>query len=168
LKYRRDIGLAEALVPQLTEFALGLDWPVGVLVPVPLGAGRLRDRGYNQAGLISWPLSLALDIRHAPSALTRTRETASQVGLSREERHQNVRGAFVASPRWVSGRSILLLDDVATTGATLSSCAEALFAAGAQDVFALTVSRADHGRRRGNPTVADNSPHQSESFEETT
>jgi len=116
-----------------------------MLVPVPLGSKRIKERGYNQAGLIGWPLSLALDIAYAPRALSRARETRSQVGLSRAERHENVRDAFRADKRLVNGRVILLVDDVATTGVTLSSCAEALYAAGARDVFALTVARAYRG-----------------------
>ena len=145
LKYRRDLGLGEAFVPQLAEYATSLHWPVDILVPVPLSAGRLKERGYNQAGLISWPLSLALGIDYAPRALGRIRETRSQVGLTRAERHDNVRDAFGARQARVKDRSVLLVDDVATTGATLSSCAEALCAAGARDVFALTVARAYHG-----------------------
>lgn len=149
LKYRRDIGLGEALVPQLAEYVRGLGWRVDLLVPVPLGAGRLSERGYNQVGLISWPLSLALDLDHEGGAVRRIRETSSQVGLNSTARHENVRDAFVADPGRVKGRTILLLDDVATTGATLSSCAQALIAAGAQDVFALTVARAVRGLRAG-------------------
>lgn len=89
---------------------------------------------------------MALGVTYAPDALTRTRETRSQVGLTKAERRTNVNGAFQAKPNRVDGRRILLLDDIATTGSTLSSCAEALRAAGARDVFALTVARA-FGRR---------------------
>ncbi len=156
LKYRGDMGLAEALVPQLAAFAIGLMWDVDLVVPVPLGRIRQRERGYNQAGLISWPLSLALDVRHAPDVLMRTRETPSQVGMSRQERLENVRAAFAASGGLVDGRSVLLVDDVATTGATLSSCAEALLAVGARDVHALTVARAHHDRD-GGPAIRANS-----------
>ena len=145
LKYRRDLGLGEALVPQLTAYVNQLRWAVDVLVPVPLGNSHLKQRGYNQAGLIGWPLSFALGIAYAPHALIRARETRSQVGLSRAERHVNVRDAFQGRLGLVKGRSVLLVDDVATTGATLSSCAEALFAAGARDDFALTVARAYRG-----------------------
>lgn len=145
LKYRRDLGLSEALVPNLARHASSLGWDVDVLLPVPLGRGRLTERGYNQAGLIAWPLSLALGIAFAPNALSRTRETRSQVGLTKAERRINVRAAFEARPSRVRGRSVMLVDDVATTGATLSSCAEALHAAGARDVFALTVARAHRG-----------------------
>jgi ComF family protein len=142
LKYGGDLGLGEALVPQLAEFVRSLGWRLDVLVPVPLGASRLRERGYNQAALIGRPLSLAMGLGYAPRALIRARETRSQVGLTRAERRDNVRGAFHAEPGRIHGQSVLLVDDVATTGATLSSCAEALAASGAQGVFAITVARA--------------------------
>lgn len=119
-----------------------LNQPVDLLVPVPLAKNRLRERGYNQVSVLARPLSMALGIRFEAGALRRSRETRSQVGLTRAERHDNVHGAFNAEPRRVNGRKILLMDDVATTGSTLSSCAEALYSAGAQDVFAVTVARA--------------------------
>jgi len=142
LKYRRDLGLGDALAEHLVGFVKELGWPVEIIVPVPLGAARLKERGYNQISLVARPLALAMGIRYAPHALTRVRETKSQVGLTRNERHENVRGAFRAGSARVNGRVVLLIDDVATTGSTLSSCAEALSRAGAQDVFALTVARA--------------------------
>ncbi len=149
LKYRRDIGFGEALVPQLVESLAGLGWAVDLIVPVPLGQKRLAERGYNQVNLIARPLSTAMRIPYAPDALRRCQETRSQVGLSRTERRQNVRNAFRADQRRVNGCAVLLMDDIATTGSTLSSCAEALYAAGARDVFAYTVSRAmpRHGLR---------------------
>lgn len=147
LKYRRDLGLGEALANDMIEFVRTLEWSVDLVVPVPLGRGRLKERGYNQASLIARPLSMAMRLDYAPDALVRSRETPSQVGLTRPERRDNVRGAFRARAGRVSGRVVLLMDDVATTGSTLSSCAEALCAAGARDVFALTVARAlsNHG-----------------------
>jgi competence protein ComFC len=142
LKYRHDIGLGDALAVQLSGYVSNLNWPINLVVPVPLGKRRLYERGYNQVGLIARPLSLSMNIAYAPDALTRGRETRSQVGLSKFERHANVFGAFHAKQSRVNGRTALLIDDVATTGSTLSSCAEALYAAGAQDVFAVTVARA--------------------------
>lgn len=142
LKYRRDIGLGDALASQMIGFVVRLNWPIDLIVPVPLGHKRLKERGYNQVGLIALPLSLAMRIPCSSKALTRGHETRSQVGLTKEERRSNVRGAFYARERDVNGRIILLIDDVATTGSTLSSCAEALYVAGARDVFALTVARA--------------------------
>jgi competence protein ComFC len=150
LKYRRDMALGDALAAQLSEFAISLKWPVEMIVPVPLGKKRLQERGYNQANLIARPLALAAGIAFAPDALKRVRETRSQVGLTKTERRANVNGAFQAEGMRVKGRVVLLMDDVATTGSTLSSCAEALYAAGVRDVFALTVSRAlaQHGLNR--------------------
>lgn len=155
LKYRRDIGLGEALTPQFSQFAAGLGLCAELLVPVPLGQKRLRERGYNQAEIIARPLAMAMGLRYAPDALDRVRDTRSQVGLSRKERQHNVHGAFRSKARLVSGRSILLVDDVATTGATISSCAEALIAAGAQKVSALTVARAVP---RPNPRIESRQP----------
>lgn len=142
LKYRRDIGLGDALAAQLINFVADLHWSIDIIIPVPLGKKRLAERGYNQVSLIGRPLSLAMNIAFAPNALSRDHETRSQVGLTKVERHLNVRGVFKANAKRVNGRVILLIDDVATTGSTLSSCAEALYAAGARDVFGLTVARA--------------------------
>jgi competence protein ComFC len=142
LKYRRDLALGDALAAQVCEFAVDLKWPVEMIVPVPLGKKRLKERGYNQVNLIARPLALAAGMVFVPDGLTRIRETRSQVGLTKRERRANVNGAFLAQGKSVKGRVVLLMDDVATTGSTLSSCAEALYAAGARDVFAVTVSRA--------------------------
>jgi ComF family protein len=142
LKYRRDVGLGEALAPQLAEFLGTLAWHVDLVVPVPLGRRRLAERGYNQIGLIARPLALAMRLVYAPEALVRSQETRSQVGLTRAQRQANVRDAFRSMRSRVNGRIVLLMDDVATTGSTLSSCAKALLDAGARDVFAYTVSRA--------------------------
>jgi len=84
---------------------------------------------------------MALNLEYSPDRLVRCRETRSQVGLSQWERRKNVYQAFRADGK-VKGQTILLMDDVSTTGSTLSSAAEALFSAGAKDVYALTVSRA--------------------------
>ena len=142
LKYRRDIGLGDALAAQLSGFVRELGWPVGAVVPVPLSTRRFGERGYNQVALIAFPLALALGLEYCPSALVRHAETRSQVGLNRQERRENVRGAFKGVGRLARGKSFLLVDDVATTGSTLSAAACALSAAGAQAVYALTVARA--------------------------
>jgi ComF family protein len=142
LKYRRDMALGDALAAQLLDFFISLKWPIEMIVPVPLGKKRSRERGYNQVSLIARALALAAGKAFAPDGLTRVREIRSQVGLTKKERRANVDGAFQAQGTRVNGRIVLLMDDVATTGSTLSSCAEALYAAGARDVFASTVSRA--------------------------
>jgi ComF family protein len=142
LKYRRDIGLGEALANQITGFFVDLKWPVEMVIPIPLGKQRLNERGYNQVAMVAMPLSNQLGLEYQPKALVRARETRSQVGLSAVERQKNVQSAFLADGKKVNGKIILLIDDVSTTGATLSSAAEALYSSGAQDVYAFTIARA--------------------------
>jgi ComF family protein len=142
LKYRRNMGLGDSLARQMASHVRAWDWPIDVVVPVPLGRKRMQERGYNQVGLVAMPLAALNGWKYAPRALARARETRSQVGLSAEERRENVTDAFRASPAQVSSQVVLLMDDVATTGATLSSCAAALLDAGARQVYALTLARA--------------------------
>ncbi len=142
LKYRRDMGLGDALAVPLARFTASLSWPLEVVLPVPLGRKRMQERGYNQVDLIARPLSLALDLDYQPAALKRKRETASQVGLSAVKRRENMQNAFLADAAIVRGKTVLVMDDVSTTGSTLTSCSEALLQSGAKDVFALTVARA--------------------------
>ncbi len=142
LKYRRNVGLGEALATQMSIFVAQLEWPVDTIAPIPLGKKRLKERGYNQVAMVAKPLSLQLGIDYHSAALVRARETRSQVGLSATERKQNVLNAFQADKNKVDGRTVLLMDDVSTTGATLSSAAEALYASGAKEVYAITIARA--------------------------
>ena len=136
------MALGDALAVPISRFVDSLGWSFDVVVPVPLGEKRMKERGYNQVALIAKPLSLSLGRIYHQAALKRRRETKSQVGLSAVERRQNVHDAFIADSRIVRGKSVLLMDDVATTGATLSSGAEALLQAGASQVYAITVARA--------------------------
>jgi ComF family protein len=116
--------------------------PGTLLVPVPLHSRRRRRRGYNQSQLLAEELARRLPaIDHAPGRLLRTRDTPSQVGLDRVQRRANVAGAFRWEGPSLAGRPVLLVDDVATTGATLQACAEALEAGGAGRVTAVTVAR---------------------------
>ena len=120
----------------------GLD-PSGpdLVTAVPLYRWRLVRRGYNQ-GLELARLSAArLDVPLAPGALRKTRTTAPQSRLTARERARNLDGAFAADPAVVAGRSVLLVDDVMTTGSTLEASARALRAAGATRVEALVLAR---------------------------
>ncbi len=112
-----------------------------VIVPVPLHAKRLRERGYNQAELLARALGARLDLPVRPDVLIRQRDTRSQVGLSAEERWANVNDAFYC-PERLPDDAVLLIDDVYTTGATLQACAQALLQGGAREVRALTLTRA--------------------------
>lgn len=119
-----------------------------VIVPVPLHPSRQRERGFNQAELLAAGLVRALrkggaELRVAKGGLRRKRATPPQTGLSLAARRENLRGAFeVSHPEQIRGRSVVLIDDVMTTGATLSACARALKRAGAERVFGLTLARA--------------------------
>lgn len=142
LKYQRDVALGDRLANPLIKLLIELNWPVELITPVPLGIARLEERGYNQSALIARPLALACKLGYEPNALFRTKETRSQVGLTAIQRKENVLHAFAANPQIVSGRTILVVDDVATSGATLEACSEALLNGGAKGVYCLTLARA--------------------------
>jgi ComF family protein len=115
-----------------------------VVVPVPVHRWRLLRRRYNQAALLSNAIARQAGLTSIPDALRRERPTGSQDGKSREERFANLDGAFLAEPRHagrIAGRPVLLVDDVMTSGATLSGCAEALYAAGAAEVSTVVLAR---------------------------
>jgi len=113
-----------------------------LLAPVPLHPKRIKNRGFNQS------LFLARAFPEAPvarEAVVRTRHTAPQVGLNPKQRQDNVKGAFaVTDPARVKGKSVLLIDDLFTTGATAKECARVLRRAGARRVEVLTVARVEY------------------------
>lgn len=113
-----------------------------IVMPVPLYPKRRRKRGYNQSALLAKQLALGTGLAYDDTSLVRGRDTVSQTTLGRQDRLFNMTGAFVCkNPSAVKGKVILLVDDVATTGATLEGCASALKAAGAKKVFAYTFAR---------------------------
>ncbi len=130
--------------PQVGELASPL------IVPVPLHPSRRRERGFNQSELLAAGMVRALArqsggaaLHVARACLRRKRATPPQTGLSVAARRENLRGAFeVVEPSEVRGRGIVLVDDVMTTGATLSACARALKRAGAAQVMGMTLARA--------------------------
>jgi ComF family protein len=142
MKYRRNQALGEALASQLAGFVGSLQWDADLIIPVPLGKKRLKERGYNQVALVAEPLAYLTELAYSPQALWKSRETRSQVGLNVSQRRDNVHGAYQADSNVVKGKSIVLMDDVATTGSTIFSCTEALLTAGARDVYAITIARA--------------------------
>ena len=141
LKYYRDIALGEVLARNMVTCLLEQHWLLDLVVPVPLGVARLAERGYNQAALLAKPIALACHLRYSTKTLHRIRETRSQVGLSLEERRVNVKNSFAAEPFLSEGKNVLVIDDVATSGATVNACAAALRSAGAAQVFAVAVPK---------------------------
>jgi competence protein ComFC len=142
LKYHRNVGLGEVFSSYLKEVLLISGWKIDIIIPVPLGNVRQKERGFNQAAMLAKPIALLMNLPYYPNALHRTRETQSQVDLTYEQRLLNVTGAFEAVPKFVKEQRVLIVDDVTTSGATLDSCADALLRAGALSVYGLTLARA--------------------------
>jgi len=142
LKYWPNRRLARVMGGWLAEICQREGWEPTLVVPVPLGKRRLHQRGYNQAGLVAAALAQRLNLPMREQALWRVRETRSQVGLDVPSRHANVQDAFRANPDLVRDQTVLLVDDLFTTGATLSACGQALILGGAREVLAVTVGRA--------------------------
>ena len=139
----------------LPEPVPGLDRGYDCILPVPASS---KKRGYNVPERMAQPLARAVGVPVVTDALTRARSTRRQEGLSLDERLANVAGAFqVARPEAVEGKRILLVDDVLTTGATASACAQALLDAGAQSVFAVALATVEFPQPVGSTTaIAEN------------
>lgn len=145
LKYEGNTRLAQPLGQMLAYSCRAYQLTADVLLPVPLHVEREKARGYNHAALLAYHLAHYTNIAVRNDILVRHRATPAQVGLSAVERRQNVANAFACSPYYatgmLAGRTIGIIDDVATTGATLAACAAPLFAAGARTVWGLVLAR---------------------------
>jgi ComF family protein len=143
LKFRGLSAIAPAMATLMAQRLAEWSPPVASVVPVPLAGSRRRQRGYNQSELLAKELSRLTGIPLAAKALARSRSTSPQYRLAdRDERRRNVSDAFRRGKEPPQG-SVLLIDDVITTGATLDACARMLLEAGATSVFALTFARED-------------------------
>jgi competence protein ComFC len=143
LKYGGQKRLAEPLGTLIAQSLHDMAWPIDIVCAVPMHDDRLRERGYNQAFLLAQEVAHQLGWHLETAAVRRVRYTQSQVELNARERRENVAGAFVANPARVAGMSILLVDDVLTTGATVAACADA---AGAICVYGAAVASAKRGQ----------------------
>jgi ComF family protein len=131
-----------AVIRGLTrEAALMAPGAPELVVPIPLHPRRLRARGFNPAAVLARSLARELRAPFDPVALWRARDTPSQTGLDRRERRRNVRGAFRARERARLPVCVWLVDDVVTTGSTLSEAARALRRAGARTVVGVCAAR---------------------------
>ncbi len=138
-KYEDAKDLCDILAERLVQALGAQDWKFDTVLPVPLYADRLLERGYNQSALLAKRLAQTLEVKVETAWLRRIRNTGQQARLAGSERLQNVAGAFEADPA-VKDLSILLVDDVVTTGATLRECAAALRKRNAAAVFGIAVS----------------------------
>ena len=145
LKYEKVRELAEILSKLLidelkkpgNEFLL--DW---IFVPVPLSNLKEKERGFNQLALLLYEVNKKRPIKILTNCLTKSKNTRPQMQLKKEERLKNLRGAFVIrNKNAVSGKNIVLVDDVMTTGATLIECAKVLRRAGAKKIYGLVLAK---------------------------
>jgi ComF family protein len=147
LKYERVESAVGVLARMLEEAIQKLELRANsiLIIPVPLHRSKRRDRGFNQAELIARAAlkrNVVTNVEFATNVLERTRPTVSQIGLTRPQRAENIRGAFrVQHLNRVQGREVLLVDDVLTTGTTANECARVLRKAGAEKVWVATVAR---------------------------
>ena len=140
-KFHNALALCDILAARLVADFRQQDWPIDAIVPVPLHADREFERGYNQSDLLGQKLAEVTGIPCEPAWLARIRGTNQQARLAASERRDNVAGAFEANAA-AKGKSVLLVDDVVTTGSTLSECALALRAQAAKAVYGIAVSKA--------------------------
>ena len=141
-KYQNLRALAEDFAILLQECYLAHQMDTDVIVPVPLYRSRLRERGYNQSALLAKSLSGLIKQPVDTESLVRQRDTKSQMSLNAAERQENVAGAFCCLSDRLRQQTVLLVDDVCTTGATLNACAQALKQMNVRAVHGLTLARA--------------------------
>ena len=149
LKRNDRLDLAPAMAAWLHRASAPLLAMTDLIAPVPLHPSRLARRKFNQSAELARPLAELAGIEYIPDLLTRIRKTESQQGKDRVERQQNLKAAIAPTPRHraeIEGKRVLLVDDVLTTGATLTACTEACFAAGARNVNICVLARVEPRR----------------------
>ncbi|MFZ1980630.1 MAG: ComF family protein, partial [Smithella sp.] len=143
-KYKRDLSIGEMLASFMADFSFpDIDFTdYSLIIPVPLHIKRLRKRGFNQSLVLARAVEHKRQIPVNFSVLKRHKFTLTQTGSNRDERKENIKGAFeVTDKKKIDGKNIILIDDVYTTGATINECAKTLIKAGAQKVAVLTLAR---------------------------
>jgi len=142
LKYRNLKAISLCLAELLADYLEANPLPGEAIIPVPLYPRRLRERGYNQSSLLARELGKLTKLPMIEDCLIRVKEAQPQVKTATvEERWKNVTDAFICQNEEVSGKQIILIDDVCTSGATLESCALAVKSKGATSVWGLTLAR---------------------------
>lgn len=126
--------LAQNMTPQI--------WENSIIIPVPLEIKRWKNRGYNQSEELGQMIGQALNVPLITGNLVKIRQTEPQMKLSAKERQENIKGAFaIKNPAQITGKKIFLIDDVYTTGSTMTECAKVLKEAGAKQVWGIAIAR---------------------------
>jgi ComF family protein len=142
MKYRNLRAISHCLGGLLADYLQSNPLPGEALTYVPLHPRRLRERGYNQAGLLAHELGRRSNLPVIDDCLVRVKQAQPQVRAADvTERRKNVAGAFVCADQDVEGKRVILIDDVCTSGATLESCALALKSKGTASVWGVTLAR---------------------------
>ena len=142
LKYQNNLSLGTAFSDSLVGMIKDVGWKLDVVIPIPLSKTRMKERGYNQAKILAFPVALALGKPLDEKYVIRTRNTESQVHLHQNERAANLKDAFTTtSHKWMN-KNVLIVDDVITTGSTINECARVLIESGVKQVFGLSLARA--------------------------
>ena len=142
LKYRSIKSLADPLAVLMADYLQRNKVPGDTLIAVPLHPKRLRQRGYNQSALLVWKLSKLTAIPVSEGSLLRVKDSLPQARTTNvDERRKNVKNAFSCQSSELRGKSLILIDDVCTSGATLEACGVALKKAGAISVWGFTLAR---------------------------
>ena len=143
-KYNNKIGLEKQLAQLMIRFTQDYHLPVShcdYIIPIPLSSAKLREREFNQAEMLADSLAIYFNLKMLDNNLVRLQNTAPQANLDKAARWRNIQGAFrLNNPEAVQEKTVLLIDDVLTTGATASEAAKILKDAGADSVFVLTVA----------------------------
>lgn len=141
-KFRIGIFLGKEIAAMLSDKII--EWEADIILPVPLHPLKKAERGYNQSYYIAKGISKLLEIPVKSNLIRRVKYTNTQTELSAKERKENIRGAFrITNPIKVKGKRIIIVDDVITTGSTISECAELLISGGSGGVFALSAAIAN-------------------------
>jgi ComF family protein len=145
LKYKgnKDVGILLGYMFGQEMLTSGCLPDAEIILSIPLHKKKQKARGYNQSDLLAEGFSKATGIPWSGSILERTRHTATQTGKTKIERRENVKGVFVVKEK-ISYQSVIIMDDVLTTGATLEECAETLLAAGCREIYIATIALAQH------------------------
>ncbi len=139
-KFERKLGLSFLFADAVFSVYLEMKTRVDIVLPAPISRARRAERGYNQSAWVARTFSLKTGLPYSATALQKTRDTAHQALLTEAARRTNLGGVFEAEPSDILGKSVLVVDDVLTTGTTMNECARALKAAGAASVFGITIA----------------------------